>query len=108
MIFSSFEEYTTSSTTLLPTNSKQKYGTSTTTAMERKFKWLLSCLSLGVLLIYSNHHILLQPPEHQKLNHGFYHQECQCYRDINIEQDVVEDTFLNYSSLTCSSVSGKL
>ena len=74
--------------------------------MERKFKWLLSCLSLGVLLIYSNEHIL-QPfqIENQKLHHGLYHQECQCYRDIIAEKEV-DDTFSNYSSLTCSAVSG--
>ena len=64
--------------------------------MEKKIKWLLSCLAFCVFfkfLIYINY-------EDNVEEYGIYHNECQCQRNIKEEKLTID-----HKLLTCSMVS---
>ena len=69
--------------------------------MEKKIKWLLSCLAFGVLVIYINQ----QSNNIIQYDKGIYHEECSCHRYI---QEYPIELLNSTASLTCSTVRIKL
>ena len=69
--------------------------------LEKKIKWLSSCLACLVFFLYIGSNF--NDPNEEFSNRGVYHEQCECYRPIK----EYPTELLDPKSLTCSEVSLK-